>query len=386
MILVITSLSLCFTLTTYQWLTNERHERKYHHPVLVKGRYGFIDNKGKLLFSLPQEVINVRDFSEGLAVVGSKLGERHTGWGYIDVSGKVVIQPKYERARSFSGGLAAVRQDGKWGFINQSGELIISFSFDLEDNEEIRFSEGLAVVRYASPPDPKYRGKYGYIDQSGNLAIGPQFSSASPFSEGLAIISIERIDRRPKRGYIDKEGEVIIQPQFTVAKDFSEGLAMVQVGEYGTAKVGYIDKTGKLVIAPQFDSVYDVIKTPNDVSKPLRYYRSGRERDFSEGMAAVKINEKWGYINKLGQIVIPTQFVYAGQFKEGLAAVALRKGNKRVYGFINKSGQFTVQPKYDDVKEFKHGLAAVFFTDSQGDIDAWGYIDKMGRYVWKPTK
>ena len=46
-------------------------------------------------------------------------------YGYIDASGRIVVQPQFEGARDFSEGLAAVLLNGKWGFIGPSGKLVI---------------------------------------------------------------------------------------------------------------------------------------------------------------------------------------------------------------------------------------------------------------------
>lgn len=50
-------------------------------------------------------------------------------WGYIDEKGKEVIKPIYNKAKSFSNGLAAVSNGEKWGFIDKEGELVIDYSF-----------------------------------------------------------------------------------------------------------------------------------------------------------------------------------------------------------------------------------------------------------------
>ena len=42
---------------------------------------------------------------------------------------------------------------------------------------------------------------------------------------------------------------------------------------------------------------------------------------FSEGLAAVFIECRWGYIDKTGALVIKPQFKFASEFSEGLAAV-----------------------------------------------------------------
>lgn len=43
-------------------------------------------------------------------------------WGFVDNQGKVVIEPVYEDALSFSNGFAAVKKDGLWGYINLEGK------------------------------------------------------------------------------------------------------------------------------------------------------------------------------------------------------------------------------------------------------------------------
>ena len=67
-----------------------------------------------------------------------------------------------------------------------------------------------------------------------------------------------------------KTGTIVINPQFDKAESFSEGLAAVRIG----GKEGFIDKTGHYVINPQFDSA----------------------NSFSDGLAAVRVGDKWGFI------------------------------------------------------------------------------------------
>ena len=42
---------------------------------------------------------------------------------------------------------------------------------------------------------------------------------------------------------------------------------------------------------------------------------------FSEGLAAVSLDKKWGFIDTKGQFVIPPQFGWVGDFSDGLAIV-----------------------------------------------------------------
>ena len=84
----------------------------------------------------------------------------------------------------------------------------------------------------------KVEGKYGYIDKKGNIVINPQFDNAHYFRKGLAAVMIG-----DKWGFIDKTGKYVINPQFDFTYGFSEGLARVEIG--GNAR--YINKRGEIV-------------------------------------------------------------------------------------------------------------------------------------------
>jgi hypothetical protein len=134
-------------------------------------------------------------------------------------------------------------------------------------------------------------------------------------------------------------------------------------------KWGYLDKTGKLIIPFKFDGA----------------------GDFSEGLAAVSLKEKTGYIDKTGKFVIPPQSYAGHSFSEGLAIVVLgpfdQKGERLLYkyGYINRSGNMVIQPReaeslkwlsyYYKALAFSEGLAAVEQKDKSG------YMDKVGRQV-----
>ncbi|EOZ2107593.1 WG repeat-containing protein, partial [Campylobacter coli] len=66
---------------------------------------------------------------------------------------------------------------------------------------------------------------------------------------------------------------------------------------------------------------------------------------FSEGLVAVKLNGKWGFIDKSGKIVIESKFDSGGHFSEGLAGVKLNGK----YGLIDKSGKIVIEPIFDDI-------------------------------------
>src|SRR4030095_6693500 len=95
-----------------------------------------------------------------------------TKYSYIDKSGKVVIDAgKYDSAGDFSAGVAAVYLEDKgWGFIDMSGNEVIEPRFEGVGC----FSEGLAGIQI--------NGMWGFIDKVARLAINPQYKVVNCFS------------------------------------------------------------------------------------------------------------------------------------------------------------------------------------------------------------
>lgn len=95
----------------------------------------------------------VGTYYEGLARV--KLEKK---WGFIDTSGQLVIKPKYDQVENFSEGLAKVRSGHRgWGLINKKGEEILKPMFDYIGD----FIGDEALIRSG--------GKEAFIDRNGNM-------------------------------------------------------------------------------------------------------------------------------------------------------------------------------------------------------------------------
>ena len=140
---------------------------------------------------------------------------------------RFAIKPRYDAVGDFSDGLAPVQTNGKWGFIDMTGKVIIPLQFDEADS----FSEKLAAVQTDD--------KWGYINRTGTFVITPQFDDARHFSENLAAA------RSGNRwGYITKKGSFEIPPAYANAYDFSpERFALVETG----GESYYIHPNGKKV-------------------------------------------------------------------------------------------------------------------------------------------
>jgi hypothetical protein len=313
--------------------------------------------------------------------------------GYIDTAGRVVIEPKFERAGAFSQRRAAVRLDRKWGYIDTAGKLVIPARYAQAE----AFSEGLAAVSVLvdAPKDVAREGpakvhRWGYVDASGKEIVAPQYEQVGPFHDGRAVFKkdgkfgylgpngavvveptyswagdfcekMAAVFVDGKAGYVDTAGTVVIKPQFAGCNGtgFSGGLAPVQVEVGLGTQWAYIDRTGKFVIEPAYDSAY-----------PIR-----------DGLALVEKNQKFGFIDKTGAVVIPIKYWHAAPFSEGLAHVEERSNETGHWGFIDTAGQAVIHSKR--IGSSFHGGRAVGQVHDNADKDgrpmgSWGFYDKTG--------
>lgn len=90
------------------------------------------EGKGYQLTNTDGETVSEEYYEDArLMIDGTYAAVQKDGkWGFIDAEGKVVIEPQYDDARSFSNGYAAVQKDGKWGFINSDNEMVIEPEFE----------------------------------------------------------------------------------------------------------------------------------------------------------------------------------------------------------------------------------------------------------------
>lgn len=255
---------------------------------------GFINRLGEMV--IPPQFVYAGQFVQGLANVGLPNPDADQPFvvAYIDRRGTLMFNgARFAAAEPFSEGLAAVSVDGKrYGYINRAGQFVIEPQFAYAEP----FSEGVAAVQIGE--------QFGYIDASGQVVIAAQYEFAKPFSEGLAVITLNR-----KTGYIDHQGKVMIEPQFDYGHDFKEGRALVALA----GQEHYIDSSGQFLAA-------DLTFTEG--------------QDFSQGLAAVKLDERFGYLNLEGELVIPPTFTYAGVFDRDIALAQ----TDDVQGIIDPTG------------------------------------------------
>ncbi|HSC52118.1 MAG TPA: WG repeat-containing protein [Phnomibacter sp.] len=127
--------------------------------------------------------------------------------GYVDIKGNIVIPLQFDEGMTFNEGYVAVRKGQNWAYIDSVGKFITEFVYE----DAMGFSEGLAPVKKASG--------WGFINVSGKEAIPFVYTNARQFSEGLAAVSTSPKDFW---GFINKKGEIIISCNLDFADSFTK--------------------------------------------------------------------------------------------------------------------------------------------------------------------
>jgi hypothetical protein len=305
-------------------------------------------------------------FYDGLAAI--KVNNK---WGYINRSGKIVIQPfmlgrlPLAGPGRFSDGMSII---GEGKYTNRNGKLL-NIKYD-PINFIGNFYEGLLAVSLPYPGLEKYPSQVeaAYIDRSGRVVIktGSNYhyfnDRGFDFSEGLVVTD---------GGYINKTGKIVIKcndKKFNCLP-FHEGLAAIYSKD--TKKGGFINKQGSLAIPMKFDG-------------------GGL---FCEGLSLMTLDEKIGVINRKGEFAIiepkykfDSLYDYArndanlgvlGRFPCFSDGLVLIKVDKKV-GFMDKKGKIVISPTFRNASSFVGGAAFVVTADNK-----WGWINKTGAFIWK---
>lgn len=237
-----------------------------HLEIRREGKkVGFVDSQGR--FKIRPKFDDALPFSGGFAAV--QIGDK---WGFIDAAGRQVIKPQFKAAYYFREGVATAESESGSVLINPSGKVLAS---------GYQFLQLISDGRVPASRD----GKAGYLDLGGKVVIPFQYEETDSFSSGLAAVKKEG-----KWGFIDRNGQTVIPFKLDEAGPYASGLAPARIG----SSTGFIDKSGRFSFqmayrqAPGFltgDKASGLFIEGTDVS---RFWTN---------------DDKFGYVNTSGRIV-----------------------------------------------------------------------------------
>lgn len=333
------------------------------YPIVVDNKVGYIDSTGKIVFepkfNTPVTYFKTEIF--GRTIYDFDLPD----WAYFS-EGKATVQiDKYI--------LYIIKVSEAFAVINTQGKYTIAPG----EYPIGQFCDSIAYFKNLDKTfEFTYDYRYGFLNTNADVVIKDKYKYVSNFSNGTALVL-----EKGKYGIIDKSGTYIINNNYEELSNISEGFAVFAENN----KYGYIKKDGSVAVIPSFDKAWSfsnglgriltdhlygfVKKDAKLLSLPMYDFAS----NFSEGLAAVKNKDKFGYINTEEKTIIGFEYDDAGDFSEGLALVA--KDGK--YGFINHANQFELPAIYSFAKPFVNGVAKVWLD---GNLI---YINKKGEEIFR---
>ena len=271
-----------------------------------------------------------RIFSFGLAAV-----KRNKKWGFIDEKGKLVIPMIYDEVDSFNqNNLSSVSKNGKFGFINKKGVEIIPIIYEMVKSEQL---DDLVIVR------KNY--KWAFFDNKGkqlsdflynDVQIARKGDKTTFFENGPASVK-----KNGKYSYLHKD----LKPAFSnlvfdSATSFDSNRNAIVMNK---GKFGIIKNDGEIAVPLQ----YDLIENFNSNGNPNPQFYN-----FKKGNI-------YGLWSKNLMIIGESREEFYDQTYSNQIAYISFKNLKGKYGLVNKDGVEKIPFEYDESLNFSGGSFSI---------------------------
>ena len=191
--------------------------------VIVSGLFASVDNtngvwvdmalmqRNETMQTNKETVTQNRLLTEGRRAFVDVAGK----WGYLNESEEIVIEPQWSNVSDFYEGRAVVQVDNYYGVIDEVGQTIVPTEYDDLSWDGSQYVYG------------EKEFYWGVIDRMGAEVVAFEWDWIGEFSQGLLLVQ-----RDGKFGYLNSKGELALDIQYDDATSFSEfGFASVTIGE-----------------------------------------------------------------------------------------------------------------------------------------------------------
>jgi len=239
-------------------------------------------------------------------------------------------------------------ENGMYGICDTNFTIIVPAKFSMTSTYEFGFSKvGL---------EQGHNTVYNFIDVNGK-ELCTEYMSSLPgdFINGNAVIN-----RHGQSAIIDTSGNLILPFKYVRANSFKEGLATVACGFW---KWGVVNTNGEEIIPCIYDGIgyyfleginrvkqngkWALISKTGNVFTPFEFDEIG-EQSFASltiynGIIPAKRFGKWGYINNIGEEIIPYYYCFASQFRNNYCVASIDS----LFGMLNFKGDTVVPFVYE---------------------------------------
>lgn len=370
-----------------QFLNAWEFDHGLAHVLTKDDRRQWIDPAGRLLADESMEIHNARTQTDGLLVISIRDPQAPVDaqpaprrFGSLDIRTRTGIPPTYSAAQDrFGEGLWAVCQDGRWGFVDRDGQVVIPFRFAYAKT----FSDGLAIVAMAID-NQGLLTQWMAIDRTGaetcrfKAPDGQRLVSVDPYASGFALASMDRRmecgwkampdgsatyvqpeggQKPPKEavanGYFARDGRFRALPAgFQASWGFHHGLAHIA----GPGREALIDASFAIRTPPEVDGFImprDEVAAPAGIVFARMADRAGPQRTY-------------GLLDMQGKVIVPAtlpdQPLPVGEL--------FRLVWPPRYGMVDHRGKPLAESRYEQMTRPADGLVAVVADGKLGFLEA----------------
>ena len=310
-------------------------------------------------------------YYEGLAMI-----KQNNLYGFIDTAGEIVIPVVYDSAARFVEGKAVVRKGDQVGFIDKSNKFT-AFAIPAPQTADdyiakatmtyFAYNDGYVYLPHRSGMDNSDRTLNLMFDATGKRFVpkDAKFYPLGPVKDGKVLMNTTA---GTGSVYMGLDGTPVLSRASISAANpdteiyslyvFDDGILPFSVLGEDDTLIGFTDDTGSIIIEPAF---YD-----------FWVYFSQSTYDFvKEGLISVRgENGLWGAIDTSGALVIHFEYEYGVPFFEGIATVC----KDGLWGGIDKTGKTVIPFIYDEIDDCINGYIFVKKDGMSGIIDKTGAV------------
>ena len=384
--------------------------------VQLEGKYGVINNKGNYLVDPEYDQITVDNYTtaeEGYKRAGyivSNTTENGYRYGYVDVDGKVLLEPEYTEVSRIinveddDNIYLIVAQNGQYGMVKNQEQIIgneyQSISYNSESNTltlEKTKRYGVATLdgKVVIPVEFSQidsTGKYIYAtDVDGNVEVYQGDGNPAEINSNVYILETEnenyqiKIDNSQGSVYsiLNQNGEQITTQNYSYINYLYDNYFIVSVTG---GKVGVINDKEEPIIEIQYDSIEkvegtDYIVTRLSENNSMQLYDKNFKQLCEMTNAIVQTEEN--YV-KVYNDIETRYFDLEGNEKQNTEILAnnqiYAKSQDGKWGFVDKSGNVVVDYIYDKVTDLNsYGYAGIKLDGK------WGVVNANGEVIVEPT-
>lgn len=388
---------------------------QYSHIELGETAKGLLPGDWRVLSSTNQELKRLQADAL-LPYTHDKFHVIQAGrHGLVDAELKLILPMQYEAIEPLKQGAAAVKLDGRWGLLNETGAMVIPAAYDSlwwngtvalvkkSSGEKSRWyfltasqvNRQSAGYDWITPLQENYFliGRQGYVglaDNLGNEKLHCVYDSIFDVQGNLVAVQFKQ-----HNGVVTLEEHWVLPPQPNKIKLINDDVYIESVSNihymkswagsiiYFTANPFVVHQNFLLESLPNGETKWlnwagQEIRFGNGIGlrAPDMPLLRDEEGGFYNGLQRFESQGKFGFRDQQGRLTIPNRYDSVRHFSEGLAAFKLLGK----WGYLDVHDKIVVNPTYEMADYFNNGYARVSAKGKYGLIDRQGNLSLTPQY------